>query len=242
MFGGDHPELSRAVGRAIALVRSLGHARVGSEHLLLALATGDGRRATGDDGVSTVLVRHGATAAVLREAVLAAAPAGAGVAADRDTLATLGIDVDNLLRLAGARSMDRPPLREPLFPLGAATARRRCARMSPPLGLDAQAAYEASLRLALARHERIHRPEHLALALGTLDPGAAWVLASAGVDGHALVADLAASFPPPRRNALLRADRQLGHRIRGQGLIRRYERTTGRTATTASTVAALIDG
>ena len=49
--------------------------------------------------------------------------------------------------------------------------------MSPPLGLDAQAVYEASLRLALARREREHRPEHLALALVTLDPGAAWVLA-----------------------------------------------------------------
>ncbi|MDT3445161.1 Clp protease N-terminal domain-containing protein [Pseudofrankia sp. BMG5.37] len=236
MFSGDHPELSRAVGRAMALARGLGHARVGSEHLLLALATGDG-------AVSAVLVRHGTSAAVLREAVLVAAPAGAGVAVDRDTLATLGVDVDGLLRLAGTgvRSLDRPPLREPLLPLGAAAARRRCARMSPPLGLDAQAAYEASLRLALARRERAHRPEHLALALGALDPGAAWVLASAGIDRHALVADLAATFPPPRRNALFRAERQLGRRTRGHDLIRRYERTTGRTATAGGTVAVLID-
>ena len=48
--------------------------------------------------------------------------------------------------------------------------------MRPPLGLDAQAIWAASLRLALARRERRHRPDHLALALVTLDPAAAWIL------------------------------------------------------------------
>ncbi|OHV28454.1 MULTISPECIES: Clp protease N-terminal domain-containing protein [Pseudofrankia] len=243
MFDGDHPDLGRSVGRAQALARGLGHDRVGSEHLLVALATGDGRDSDGSHGtVAAALGRHGATAAAVWEALLAAAPGGAGMAADRDTLAVLGVDVDRLLRFAGARSLDRPPRREPLLPLGAAAARRRCAQLSPPLGLDAQAAYEASLRLALARRERAHRPEHLALALGVLDPGVAWVLDRAGVDRHALVTDLAASFPPPRRNPVLRSERRLGRQSRCRDLIRRYERTTGRTATAGDALAVLVAG
>ena len=77
-----------------------------------------------------------------------------------------------------------------VFPLGAARARRRCARLRPPIGLDAQAVYAASLRLALARWERHHRPEHLALTLVALDPGAHWVLHAAGVDTAVLLGDL----------------------------------------------------
>jgi hypothetical protein len=136
--------------------------------------------------------------------------------------------------------VDRPAAREPLFPLGAAEARRRCAALTPPLGLDAQAAYEASLRLALARRERDHRPEHLALVLVAVDPGAAWVLSAAGIDRRALLADLADAFPPPRRNPLLRAERRLGRRSRHHDVVRRYEHTTGRTAVSAAALAALI--
>jgi len=235
MFRGDHPDLDRSVGRAVAVARDLGHSRAGSEHLLLALAMGH-------DATATTLAGHGAAAAALRGAVSMAAPGGAGVAADRDTLAVLGVDIDSLLLLTGARAVDRPPLREPLLPLCAAAGRRRCARMTPPLGLDAQASYEASLRLALARRDRAHRTEHLALALGVLDPGAAWVLVRAGADRRALVEDLATRFPPPRRNLLLRAERQLGRRFRGGDLIRRYERTTGRMVTERDAVAGLING
>jgi hypothetical protein len=95
---------------------------------------------------------------------------------------------------------------------------------------------------AVARREREHRPEHLALALAALDPGAAWVLTAAGVDAPALLADLATAFPPPRRNPLLRAERRCGQRLRHHDLVRRYQHTTGRTATTGSAVAALIHG
>ncbi|GAA3445954.1 Clp protease N-terminal domain-containing protein [Planomonospora venezuelensis] len=232
MFRGDHPELGRALGRAVELARGLGHPRTGSEHLLLSLAAGG--------AVAAALAEHGAAEAALREAVRRSAPAGAGAAADRDTLAALGVDLDRLLGASGARALDRPPSREPLLPLGAAGARRRCARMSPPLGLDAQAAYEASLRLALARREREHRTEHLALALIALDPGAAWALSATGADRRAILADLAAAFPPPRRNPLLRAERRLARRIRHRDIVRRYQRTTGRTATSGPALAALI--
>ncbi|NUT34409.1 MAG: peptidase, partial [Hamadaea sp.] len=183
----------------------------------------------------------GVTTAAVHRAICLAAPAGAGVAADRDILDAIGVDLDRLLDITGTAVVDRPPRREPLFPVGAARARRRCARMTPPLGLDAQAAYEASLRLALARREREHRPEHLALALVALDPGVAWVLAVAGVTSPLLV-DLAATFPPPRRTIALRAERLLGRHARHRDIVRRYQRTTGRTATDAPALGALIAG
>ena len=235
MFRGEHPELGRVVGRALVVARDLGHPRAGSEHLLLAATMAGGT-------VATVLAEHGATAAAVRDAVGRAAPAGAGAAADRDTLAPLGIDIDRLLSVSWTALLDRPPAREPLLPFGAARARRRCARMSPPLGLDAQAVYEASLRLALARREHGHRPEHLVLALVSLDPGAAWVLSTAGVERQPLLAALAAAFPPPHRNPLLRAERRFGQRTRHHDIVRRYQRTAGRIAVAGPAVAALITG
>ncbi|MHB1592838.1 MAG: hypothetical protein ACYCO9_00170 [Streptosporangiaceae bacterium] len=70
----------------------------------------------------------------------------------------------------------------------------------PPLGTDAQASYQASLRLALARHEHQHRSEHLALTLVSIDPGVDWLLTHIGIDARELLADLAAVFP--RRDAI----------------------------------------
>ena len=235
MFRGDHPGLRRAVARALATAGDLGHARTGSEHLLLALAAAGGP-------VGALLGRFGATETVLRDVVCQAQPLGAGAAADRQTLAALDIDVDLLLSRLNPTVLDRPPAREPRLPLGAAGARRRCARLSPPLGLDAQAAYEASLRLALARRDREHRPEHLALCLTALDPGAAWVLHIAGVDTPALLAELASAFPPPKRNVLLRAERRIGQRSRRHDLIRRYQHTTGRAVTSGAALGTLIAG
>ncbi|GGM86520.1 peptidase [Thermopolyspora flexuosa] len=224
MFRGDDPDLSRTIGRAWVLARDLGHPRVGAEHLLLALAVGGGT-------VAELLGAHGATEDAIRAAARAAEPADAGAAADREMLARLGVDLDRMLGEAGTALLDRPPAREPLLPLGAARARRRCARMNPPIGLDAQAAYEASLRLALARRERWHRREHLALALVAFDAGTAWVLNRAGAEPETVLAALAAAFPPPRRNVVLRLDRRLGRRSRLADLVRRYQRTTGRTVT-----------
>ncbi|GAA3286362.1 peptidase [Dactylosporangium vinaceum] len=233
MFRGDHPDLHGTIGRALRLARGLHHPRTGSEHLLLSLSAAD-------HPAAAVLHRHGATAEALRRAVARAAPLGAGAAADRETLAPLAVDVERLLGRLSPAVLDRPPLREPLLPIGAARARRHCARLDPPLGLDAQAAIEASLRLSLARRERDHRPEHLALALVALDPGAAWTLRTAAVDAGPLLAALAAAFPPPRRNPLLRADRHLGRPARIRDMIRRYQHTTGRTVTAGSALAALI--
>ena len=73
-----------------------------------------------------------------------------------------------------------------------------------------------------------------------LDPGVAWVLRTAEADREKLLADLASAFPPPRRNPLLRAERRLGQRGRCRDIVRRYQHTTGRTATAPAAPATLI--
>ncbi|HEU5332270.1 MAG TPA: Clp protease N-terminal domain-containing protein [Actinocrinis sp.] len=235
MFHGDDPRLAAVVRRACSTARDLGRGRVGSEDLLLALARGG-------DRVAEILAGHGASAAAVRSAADTAAPQGAGAAADRALLATLGVDLDRLLPDPAGAPWDRLVGRAPLLPLGSSAARRRSARRNPPLGLDAQAAYEASLRLALARRERQHRPEHLALALVTLDPGVDWLLATLGTDRRVLAEELAAAFPAPARAHIQRAERRLGSRSRHRRLVRRYQHVTGRTAIDGAALAKLING
>ncbi|MEV6446846.1 Clp protease N-terminal domain-containing protein [Amycolatopsis sp. NPDC051716] len=219
MFRGDDPAVGRVFRRAGELAREYGHVRVGSEHLLLALT----------EGPLTGLVG-------IERAVLRAAPDGAGVAADREVLTVLGIDLGPL----PAELADRPPVKEPLLPLGVARVRRLCARAKPPIGLDVQAAYAASLRLALARREREHRIEHVALTLFALDPGADWAVRTAGADRRELLAGLASDYPPPRRNRLLRVERRLGRQARCRDIVRGYQRTTGRAPVAPSALAALV--
>ncbi|PPK62044.1 Clp protease N-terminal domain-containing protein [Actinokineospora auranticolor] len=218
MFQGDHHSLTRVMRAAGTTARRFAHPRVGSEHLVLALTTVD-------TPVADALAAHGITEGVLTPVVREVGDHGAGAAADREMLAPLGVDVAGLLPVS---ALDRPLGREPLFPLAAARARERAARAAPPIGLDAQAAYAASLRLALARRERAHRPEHLALVLAGVDPGAAWTITQVGISPAALHDALAGAFPPPRRNPLLRLERHLGSHRRRLDLLRRYHRTTGR--------------
>ncbi len=219
MFQGDDPAVGRVFRRAGELAREFGHPRVGSEHLLLALTEGPLSELEGVERI-----------------VRQAAPDGAGAAADREALAALGVDLGTL---PGALA-DRPPAKEPVFPLGAGKARRRCAGAAPPIGLDVQAAYAASLRLALARRERRHRVEHVALALVALDPGADWVMRAVGADRRELLAHLATAYPPPRRNRLLQAERRVGCRSRCRDIVRRYQHTTGRTPIAPAALAALV--
>lgn len=234
MFRGDDADLAGTMRRAAAAAGRLSHPRVGSEHLLLALA--------GDRGpLGGILAVHAVSAPAVRDAAIAAAPAGAGAAADRDNLAAVGVSLDRLLGSFGAAVLDRPPVREPLFPLGVQRARERCARRVPPIGLDAQAAYEASLRVAIARREREHRPEHLALVLAALDPGAAWVLARIGTDARRLLSDLTDAFPPPQRNGLTRTGRRATRR-RSDGIVRRYQHTSGRAAMSTTAAVRLLGG
>ncbi|WP_084476832.1 Clp protease N-terminal domain-containing protein [Actinokineospora enzanensis] len=229
MFRGDHPVLGQVLGTASGHARRLGHGRVGTEHLLLALVDAP--------PVAAVLTDHGVTSSGLEAAIQLAGPSGAGAAADRISLRALGVEVDGLLV---PELLDRAPAQEPLLPLGAKQSRRRAARLSPPLGLDTQAAYAASLRLALARRERDHRVEHLALTLLALDPGVDWILTTAEISTHSLLAALATAFPPPHRNPLLRLERALGRPARHRDIIRRYHHTTGRPPTTPAALNTLI--
>jgi hypothetical protein len=233
MFRGDNPELQRVWQEAFAVARDLGQRRVGSEHLLLSLTAVDGV-------VSEILRGHHVTVSGVRHAARAAAPLGAGAAADRALLAMLDQRLDHLPDAAGPAALDRLVVRDPVFPLGARRARQRCARLSPPIGLDAQASYQASLRLALARRELQHRSEHLALTLLSLDPGVDWVLNYAHVDRRALLTTLAHTFPPPRGHFVQRLERELGRRARSRYLVRHYQRVTGRTVIDASAPVALI--
>lgn len=221
MFHGQSPELARVVADARRRARHGGFPRVGGEHLFLAMCAGGGR-------LSEVLGTGGASEQALRDAIEAAGPRGAGAASDRVLLGALGVDLD--VAVADGLALNRPARPEPLFPLGAQRARRRSARSTPPLGLDARCAWEASLRLALARAEREQRPEHLAMVLVALDPGVAWVLSHAQIDHRALEENLAGAYPSPERGVLGGIQRRLvGHRL--HNLVCRYERTTGRATT-----------
>lgn len=111
--------------------------------------------------------------------------------------------------------------------------------MNPPLGLDAQAAYEASLRLALGRRDREHRPEHLAVALVALDPGVAWMVRDAGLDAGPLVADLIHAFFGPGRSRPSRLPRHRARR-RADAIARRYGRTCGRTPAPTAALATIL--
>jgi len=51
----------------------------------------------------------------------------AGAAADAESLALIGVDLDRLVQSGEPRSLDRLVGRQPLFPLGSGAARRRCA-------------------------------------------------------------------------------------------------------------------
>jgi hypothetical protein len=114
--------------------------------------------------------------------------------------------------------------------------------LDPPFSVGADAAYEASLRLALARRERSHRPEHLALVLIALDPDVDRVLSCMGADHVAAWDAVAAAYPPPRRNTLLRLERGYWRRSRGRDLVTRYERATGQIALRPTMLTQLIAG
>src|SRR6185295_13924690 len=118
---------------------------------------------------------------------------------DRELLESVGVDLNGLLASAGAAALAPRSGKRPLLPLGGKQEWRGSA--------DFRAAYEASLRLALARMEREHRPEHLLLALLEFDRGGAWLLSQVGVDRARLLLAARLQFPQPHRNAFIRVAR-----------------------------------
>jgi hypothetical protein len=201
---------------AVAAAKRLGHAEPRSEHLLLALC--EGRTEAGD-----LLREQGVGAAMVERVITQPGVAPAAIEADRALLESVGVDLDGLLASAGAMALAPRSGRRPLLPLG---GRKRGWRGSA----DFRAAYEASLRLALARMEREHRPEHLLIALLQLDRGCAWLLSQIGVDRFRLAYAVKLRFPPPHGNVVIRAARSGTWNRRYRAIVRRYENTSGAPA------------
>lgn len=212
MFRGDTGPLVVTMCAAREAARRLGHPEPRSEHLLLALCAGTTE-------VGHFLRDQGIGAAMIERVITEPGVAPASIEVDRASLESLGVDLNGLLASAGAMALAPRSGRRPLLPLGGKRAWQGAA--------DFRAAYEASLRLALARMEREHRPEHLALALIEFDRGVAWLLTQVGVDRLRLEFALHRRFPPPRRNALIRAARRGTWQRRYRAIVRRYENTAG---------------
>jgi len=163
--------------------RRLRHNYIGTEHILLSLSATEG-----DTGA--LLRAHGVTPdaveAVIRR-LLAVKPARPAL--DREALAAIGIDLDQVIeRIEAAFG---PLAMEPR------TQRRRWRRRSascPPLGRGghipftprAKKCLELSLREAIALHDRNIGTEHLALGLTRGDGLAPQILAALGVSPRAL--------------------------------------------------------
>ncbi|CAM5356663.1 Clp protease N-terminal domain-containing protein [Streptomyces abikoensis] len=154
-----------AVIQAQEEARALGHAWIGSEHLLLGVL---GRA---DTGVVATLARFGITPEACRSALAPTGPLGTG---DAEALRAFGIDLEAVRARAedtfGPGALDRPGPpgeRRRLLPFG----RRRdepARKGHIPFTRRAKKALERSLREALARKDRHIGPEHV--VLGILDP------------------------------------------------------------------------
>jgi Clp amino terminal domain, pathogenicity island component len=235
MFQGDSPDLKGVLILAPSIARELRDDYVGSEHLLAAVARQRGQ-------VAEILAEHRADVGAIRRILRDhRPPGGATAAADQELLSALGIEISPLLPSSVSNSTTALHSHR-WFPIGEPSARRRLAAIRPTFGVDAQAAYAASLRLALARREREHRVEHLALTLLTLDPGARWVLASLGTDYGRLLDELACAFPPPRRPSVVRGDRRVGRSRRLGAIKRRHQDLSGHINIVDDVLARLITG
>ncbi|MGK5544435.1 Clp protease N-terminal domain-containing protein [Streptomyces sp. URMC 127] len=154
-----------AVIQAQEEARALGHAWIGSEHLLLGVLGG------ADTAVVATLARFGVTPEACRSALVPTGHLGTG---DAEALRAFGIDLEAVRARAedafGPGALDRPgppEERRRLLPFG----RRRdepARKGHIPFTRRAKKALERSLREALARKERHIGPEHV--VLGILDP------------------------------------------------------------------------
>ncbi|WP_055587226.1 Clp protease N-terminal domain-containing protein [Peterkaempfera griseoplana] len=166
MFERFTAEARQTVVLAQGEARTLHHDRVGTEHLLLALADGAPGPAAG------VLHRHGLDPADLRRRIVAALDGGA---LDQDALATLGIDLDQV-RQAAEATFGPGALQNPA---------RRPARRSGhiPFTGPARKVLELALREAVRLGHREIGTGHLLLGLLREGGGvAADVLTEAGAD------------------------------------------------------------
>ena len=174
MFERFTTEARKAVQLAQSEARVLGADRIGTEHLLLALA--HGRSGPAADALRAA----GLDAAKLRPLTAARSPVAS---LDADALAVLGIDLDQVRRAAeaafGPGALDRP----------ARSAAARTARFR--MTQDAKDSLARGLRVAKSRHDDEFTSGHL--LAGLIDQGgneAMRLLAAAEVDPAMLRADV----------------------------------------------------
>jgi ATP-dependent Clp protease ATP-binding subunit ClpA len=174
MFERFTAEARQAVHLAVSEARVQGARRIDTEHLLLGLA--HGRSGAAADAMRAA----GLDAAKLRKRLVTQSDSAP---LDADSLAVLGIDLDEVRRAAeaafGPGALDRPAR--------SAGSRTTRARMTP----DAKEAISLGLRVAQSRHDRVFTGGHL--LAGLIDQGdneAVQLLAAADVDPAALRADV----------------------------------------------------
>lgn len=164
MFERFQRDARQTVVRAQEEARRLGHDRIDTVHLLIALA------GQGDGAGAQALREHGLEAEALRERVRLMPGLGAGPL-DGDALASIGIDLDEVRRAVEAN-----------FGSGALDQGRAKHR---PFGAQAKKALELSLREAIALKHRHIGGGHVLLGLlraSGSDNAALRVLTDAGVD------------------------------------------------------------
>jgi ATP-dependent Clp protease ATP-binding subunit ClpA len=159
-----------AVAGAQEESRALHAARIGTEHLLIALAAAPGGPAR------AALDATGVGAGELRRAVGELAAAGPAGRLDADALASIGIDLDAVRRRV-----------EDTFGPGALDRGVPCRDGRPPFTREAKKVLELALRCAIARGDRHIGPEHVLLGILTSARGGAIdALRRLGVDPERL--------------------------------------------------------
>lgn len=148
MFERFTKDARETVVGAQAQARDLGHGRIGTEHVLLALLDAD-------DGTARTLRAHGLDTAALRARV--AAVGGRDGDLDPDALRAIGIDLDAVRRAAedsfGEGALDAPP------------GERRGRRSHLPFSKEAKKALELSLRHAIRLKHNHIATGHILLGL-----------------------------------------------------------------------------
>lgn len=143
MFARFSPGAREVLVRAGDLAAAAGRDRIGTEFLLLALCE--------DTDMAPVLERHGVTSAAVQAAV-AEALGRPRPHSDRELLATLGVDLDEIRRRARALGSDRlwRVRRSPVWPL-------RVAVVGPARDLAFTGGGRKVLEVALWRRRRSDR-------------------------------------------------------------------------------------
>jgi ClpA/ClpB-like protein/ClpX C4-type zinc finger protein len=210
----------RALERAREEAVALGHGYLGSEHLLLALAT-DRRSAAG-----RLLDGLGAGEARLRENARRTGD-GPRPALDRDALATIGIDLDEVRRRIeeafGAGALERAEARRRL-------SRRACDPGAMPVSPLLKRALDTAVRDSASLGNRFAGGEHLVAGMCAVEESAAArMLRDCGIDpGGARASVLEGLRSAGRRCSFCDAPETGGCRLIAGPLVHICDRCVGR--------------